>query len=113
MAASDVLRPADAVSPIDVDERVPLLFDFADMDGADAISGTPVLTCEAIDGTDADAAARLDGAPQVSGLQVAQWAHNVVPGVTYLVRCKATMASGARLTRAITLPALRVGGGGS
>ena len=108
---ADVLRPADPVAPIDVDERVPLLFDFADMDGADSVSGMPVLTCEATAGEDASAASRLDGTPTVSGLQVAVWMHNVQPGVTYLVRCKAAMASGARLTRAIEVPALRVGGG--
>lgn len=111
MAASDVLRPADPVSPIDVDERVPLLFDFADMDSGTEISGTPEVTCEAIVGTDASASTRVDGAPVVDGLQVAVWVHNAQPGITYLVRCKATTDAGSRLIRAIELPALRVGGG--
>jgi hypothetical protein len=106
------LRPADQVAPVDVDERVPLLFDFANMDSAATeVAGTPALSCEAIEGTDPNASGCVESPPQVSGLQVAVWFSGVEPGVVYLVRCVATLDTGAVLTRAMKVPALRVGGG--
>jgi len=107
--ASALYRPAEDVTPIDVDERVPLLFDYTDMAVGDTFSGTPVITCEAISGTDATAASRPDGAPEVTGLQVVQWMTGCLAGVTYLVRCKATMANGQVLVQAISLRCVRVG----
>ena len=64
--ASALYHPAEDVTPIDVDERVPLLFDFTDMAAGDTFSGTPVVTCEAITGTDATASSRPDGAPELA-----------------------------------------------
>ncbi len=107
--ASALYRPADDVPPIDVDERVPLLFDYTEMAAGDTFSGTPILTCEAISGTDATASSRPDGAPEVTGLQVVQWVKDCEQGVQYLVRCKATMASGQVLVQAISLRCVRVG----
>mgnify|MGYP000862311398 CR=1 FL=1 len=107
--ASALYRPAEDVPPIDVDERVPLLFDYTDMAVGDTFSGTPVISCEAISGTDATAGSRLDGAPEVTGLQVVQWMTGCLAGVTYLVRCKATMASDQVLVQAISLRCVRVG----
>jgi len=107
--ASALYRPAEDVPPIDVDERVPLLFDYTDMAAGDAFSGAPVITCEAISGEDPTAASRPDGAPEVTGLQVVQWMTGCLAGVTYLVRSKATMASGQVLVQAISLRCVRVG----
>jgi hypothetical protein len=106
---SDLYRPAQPVTPIDVDERVPLLFDYTDMAGADTFSGTPVVTCEVISGTDATASSRPDGSPQVTGLQVVQYVRQCVRDAQYLVRCKATMTSGQIMVQAISLRCVRVG----
>lgn len=106
---SDTYRPAEAVTPIDVDERVPLLFDYTDMAAGDTFSGTPVITCEAISGTDATASSRPDGAPEITGLQVVQWVKDCVRDVQYLVRCKAATVGGQVLVQAISLRCVRVG----
>ena len=107
--SATLLRPAEAVAPIDVDERVPLLFDYTELADGDTFSGTPVFTCEAISGTDEDAADRLNGAPELTALQAVQWITGCLEGVLYLVRCKATMSSGQVLVQAISLRCLRVG----
>lgn len=107
--ASALYRPADDVPPIDVDERVPLLFDYTDMAPGDTLSGAPAITCEAISGTDPTASSRPDGAPEVTGLQVVQWVKDCVRDVHYLARCKATMASGQVLVQAISFRCVRVG----
>lgn len=108
-SSSALYRPADDVAPIDVDERVPLLFDFTEMAEGDTFSGTPVVTCEVISGTDATAPNRPDGTPEVTGLQVVQWVKDCERDVQYLVRCKATFASGQVLVQAISLRCVRVG----
>jgi hypothetical protein len=107
--ASALYRPADDVAPIDIDERVPLLFDYTEMAEGDTFSGVPVVTCEAISGTDASASTRPDGAPELTALQAVQWMQGCVEGVQYLIRCKATMTSGQVLVQAISLRCLKVG----
>jgi hypothetical protein len=106
---SDTYRPAEAVTPIDVDERVPLLFDYTEMADGDTFSGVPVVTCEAISGTDVSASTRPDGTPELTGLQAVQWMEGCLEGVQYLVRCKAAMSSGQVLVQAISLRCLKVG----
>ena len=107
--ATTLLRTAEPVQPVDVDEIVPLLFDFSDMAAGDSISGSPALTCEVIAGTDASASSRLVGSAQISGLQVAQNIGGLQQGATYVVRCVATMASGLRYAQAIEVPCTRLG----
>jgi hypothetical protein len=114
-SAPHIVRPAANVLPIDTEEAVPIDFDFtvALPDGA-VISGTPVITCEVEAGTDANPAARLSGAPQVSGSYVRQFFAGAVPGCTYLVRCVATLSALPwKLTLAARVPAIRVGDEGS
>ncbi len=108
-SSSALYRPADDVAPIDVDERVPLLFDYTEMAAGDSFSGTPVITCEVISGTDDTASSRPDGAPEVTGLQAVQWLEGCLQGVHYLIRCKAPMTSGQVLVQAISLRCVRVG----
>lgn len=103
------LRAAEPVAPVDIDEAVPLVFDYTDMAPGDSISGTPVVTCEVSAGVDADPASRRSGAPTVNGLQVVQLMDNCQAGATYLVRCKAVMSSGVTLVQAILLPCIKVG----
>jgi hypothetical protein len=107
--ATTTLRTAEPVQPVDVDEIEPLLFDFSIMGAGDSFSGTPAFTCEVIVGSDAVAATRLSGAPQISGLQVVQNIGGLQLGATYLVRCVATMASGLRHTQAMEVPCVRLG----
>lgn len=108
-ATANTLRPAEPVTPVDVDETVPLLFDFSDMAAGDTISGTPVITCDLLAGEDSDPTSRLSGAPQISGLRVAQVVATLQKGATYLVRCKATMASGLKHVQAMEVPCVKVG----
>lgn len=107
--ASALYRPAEDVPPIDVDERVPLLFDYTEMFAGDPISGTPVITCEVTAGTDANPASRMDGSPVVSDPNVVQWMTGCLVGATYLVRCKAASAGGKIEVQAISLRCVRVG----
>ena len=44
-----------------------------------------------------------------TGLQAVQWVKDCVRDLQYLVRCKATMASGQVLVQAISLRCVRVG----
>lgn len=106
---SDLYRPAEVVRPVDVEERVPLLFDYTEQAGGDPITGTPVITCEVISGTDAAPSGRLDGTALVTDPHVVQWVKDCVRDVQYLVRCKAATVGGQVLVQAISLRCVRVG----
>jgi hypothetical protein len=94
---SNAVRPPETWLPLDVDEADYVAFDFTDMlvDG-ESVSSV-VITCEAVTGADAAAAARPTGSPQIAGAVVKQLMTGVLDGVDYLVRCKAPLAPGPRV----------------
>lgn len=63
------------------------------------------ITCTVLSGTDPSPASMLVGSPQISGSNVLQNFSGGVDGVTYTLRCVATMSpTGRVLVRAATLP---------
>lgn len=109
MTTAAILRAAETVTPVDFEETVPLLFDYSVMAPGDVFNGAPVLTCELLSGEDSNPTSRLTGAVQVSDLQAVQLVSTLQKGATYLVRCKATMASGLVLVQAMEVPCIKVG----
>jgi hypothetical protein len=93
---SNIVRPPETWLPLDVDEADFVAFDFTDMlvDGESIAS--VVITCEAVTGTDATASSRPSGTPVIDAAVVKQLMAGVVEGVTYLIRCKATLAPAPR-----------------
>ena len=71
----------------------------------ETITGT-LITCSVLSGTDASPALVLNGAPTVVGSSVLQPFHGGINGVTYLLRCVATLSSGRILVRSASLPVL-------
>ncbi len=94
---SNITRPPEVWLPLDVDEADFVAFDFSDMVVTGESIGSTAVTCEAIAGEDAAAATRPSGSAQVDGLVVKQLMAGVLDGVTYLVRCKATLSPGPRV----------------
>jgi len=87
-------------------EIITVTFPYAKEIGGAAI-GDPDLSVEIEDGTDAAAAAMLNGAEQVSGSSVLQSVRNGVDGVRYKLRCEAPLSDGRRLVRVLSLPVKR------
>lgn len=96
---SDLLREADTWLPLDVDEADYVPVDFADKIGADSADtiASVAVTCEVLDGVDADASTRISGAAQVSGTLAQQLVTGALVDVTYLVRFKATLTPSGRI----------------
>ncbi len=61
-------------------------------------------SCTTLYGTDASPGAVLNGLPTISGSSVLQPFHGGLDGVSYTLRCVATLSSGRILVRAATLP---------
>lgn len=62
------------------------------------------VSCTVLTGTDAAPESVLDGDPTISDAAVLQPFYAGVDGVTYTIRCVATLSSGRVLVRAATLP---------
>jgi hypothetical protein len=94
---TDILRPAEAWLPVDVDELEYLPADFEDklVTGETLVSVTATL--EAIDGVDASASSRLVGSVEITGTAVRQFVQGVLEDVTYLLRFTATTNDGGRV----------------
>lgn len=106
---------------MDLDEVDDIPFDFtADIVDGETISGTPVITCVAISGEDADAQDMVTGSPligdiadgvfteAVDGTVVLQRFTAQVRDVVYAVRCVVTLSSGRKLTAAGELPVVKL-----
>jgi len=92
----------------DIEELVPVTFDFAPA-LADGATVTPqAVTVEVYRGTDANPAALLYGAPIASGASVAQWISGGLDGVRYKLRCRARASSGQVLVLAAKLSVRRL-----
>lgn len=93
------LREAETWLPLDVDESDYVPVDFADKIGADSGDSiqSVVVTCEALDGVDADASTRISGSAQISGTLVQQLVTGAQVDATYLIRFKATLAPSGRI----------------
>lgn len=76
--------------PKDPEEIKLLTFDFAGELASGETISTVDITCAAVSGTDAGAAAMLLGVPVISGNKVAQKVQAGINAVTYRLRCKAT-----------------------
>lgn len=108
------LRPAEVWLPLDVDEQDYVKANFEDLlDTGETVASVYDVTCQAIEGTDADASSRLIGSAVLDSPEVAQLMGGVVDGVTYLVRILATTSNGRRLLIAATVDGTRVGGAAS
>lgn len=96
---SSVLREAETWLPLDVDESDYVPVDFADKIGAgsDDTIASVVVTCEALEGADADASTRISGSAQVSGTLVRQLVAGAQVDVTYLIRFRATLTPSGRI----------------
>ena len=85
-------------------EKLGLTFTYtAALDSGETIS-TASLSVTVKSGTDAGAAAMLDGAASIVAGQVFQRIKNGVDGAVYLVRCNATLSSGRVLALGAHLP---------
>lgn len=115
------LRTAQPQPAMDLAEIDDIPFDFtADMVTGETITDADI-TCEAIQGDDSAAQTMVTGAHQVgtmtvAGVFTASSSGGVVlqrftaqkAGVTYGVRCVATLSSGRKLTAAGELPVLEL-----
>lgn len=107
---ADALRPTDTWLPLDVDEADYVVVDYVDLLATGESVASVVVTCEAIEGTDASASSRPSGAAEINGTQARQLITGAVDGVVYLVRFRATLTPAPRvLVIPGLLPALRVG----
>lgn len=105
------LRPAEAWLPLDVDEQDYVKATFEDLlDTDETVSSIYSVTCQAIEGTDDDAASRLIDSAVLNSPEVAQLMGGVVDGVKYLVRFLVTTSAGRRVLIAGTVDGTRVGG---
>lgn len=80
-------------------------FDFtAEVDAGESIASA-VVTVALLNGTDATPSALLNGSLTIAGATVLQPFHGGVDGVTYTLRCEATLTpSGRVLVLAANLP---------
>lgn len=106
---SDVLRPAEATVPVDVDERDYIPADFSDL----LVAGESIIsvarTLEVVSGIDAAPGSRLVGATEISGASVRQWVEGVAEGAEYLLRLVATTSdNGRRVVIAVRFKGVRV-----
>ena len=107
---TNIQRPPDNWLPIDVDETDYVGFDFTDMLASGESVASVAVTCEVVAGTDNSPATRLSGGALVAGAVVKQAVTTGQTGVTYLIRCVATLAPGPRrLVLGGLLPVLKVG----
>ena len=99
-----IIRTGETLQAIDVDEIDVLTFEFEPglADGESIAAAT--VACTVHSGTDAAPQDLLVGPPQVSGTTVLQQVQGNVSGVTYHVRCLATLSSGRVLVAAGYLP---------
>lgn len=79
-------------------------FDFVDELATGETIGSLAVSCSVLAGSDASPSAVLNGSPTISGGLVLQPFHGGLDGVTYLLRCVATLSSGRILVRTATLP---------
>ena len=87
-------------SPIDSNEVVTLTSDFsADLQSGEILTGTPTFTLLVASGTDATPAARLNGAPQISGVYVLQSVKTCVSGTNYYALAICSTSAGRVLTQ--------------
>lgn len=85
-------------------EKLTATFDFSnEIAGGESISSAS-LACTVISGTDASPEQVLNGAATISGSSVLQPFQGGISGVTYDLRCVATLSSGRVLVLAATLP---------
>jgi hypothetical protein len=98
------IRTGQTLQAIDVDEVDVLTFEFAPgLDEGESIA-TVAVQCTVHSGTDASPQDLLVGLPQISGTDVLQQVQGNVSGVTYHLRCLATLNSGRVLVAAGYLP---------
>lgn len=84
--------------PMDAGESGMLGFDFVnDLASGETISNA-TWTCEAVEGTDAQAATRLVGSPQNTGTLTKQRVAGLVAGVRYLLQATVTTSAGNTLS---------------
>lgn len=97
-------RIGQTLQAIDVDEVDTLTFEF----GPGMLAGESISTvdvqCTVHSGTDPTPGDLLVGPPQITGTDVLQRAQGPVAGVTYHLRCAATLDSGRVLVNAAYLP---------
>lgn len=87
-------RRAERVGAKDLSERDNFRFDFTlALTSGETISSA-VVTCEVADGTDASPSALLSGSPVVASPNVTQLVIGGLVGVSYYIRCVATLSSG-------------------
>ncbi len=85
-------------------EKLTATFDFSsELVGGESIASASV-TCTVISGTDASPGQVLNGSASISGSTVLQPFQGGISGVTYDLRCVATLSSSRVLVLAATLP---------
>ena len=98
------VRTGQTLQAIDLDEIDVLTFEFSPALLSGEAIQTASVACTVHSGTDATPAAVLVGLHQVSGTTVLQQVQGNVSGVTYHLRCIATLNSGRALVAAGYLP---------
>lgn len=101
-------RSVGTLTPKDTAEVDTLPFDFSASLLAGETLASASVSAEVHHGTDPLPAALLSGAPVVQGDLVFQRLFGGVAGVTYLLRCAATLSSGRVLVAAAYLPVVRL-----
>lgn len=107
-----ISRDATDLLPMDINETDYVSFDFTDLLYAgETINPAAVsVSCEVSTGVDASASSRRSGSPVIGSTVVRQLMTTMQDGVTYLVRCQATLApTGRVLVLAGLVPGVKVG----
>lgn len=97
----------EPIGPIDVEERKRLRANFTRDLGTASIQSV-AWSCEAVGGSDPDAALRLVGGYEIEGAVVSQDVAGMHAGVTYNLRCKVTDTAGGVHVAAALLSATRL-----
>lgn len=95
------------IGPIDIAEAKLLTADFSREIGAATVQQA-TWTCEALSGSDPDAATRLQGSPILASPLVQHVVGGMLDGVRYSIRCVATDSNGLKHTAVCALSAVRL-----
>jgi hypothetical protein len=101
-------RRAEQVEDKDLSERDNFRFDFSRALGTGETVSSAVVTCEVASGTDASPSALLSGSPAVSSPNVTQLVIGGLVGVSYYIRCVATLSSGRVLASTALVNIIRL-----
>jgi len=101
-------RRIETIEPKDVDETDVVTFDFTRAAQSGETVSSAVVTAEVYHGEDEDPASILLGSPTPTAATALQSVSGGLAGVTYLLRCVATMSSGRVLVAAGLMPVVRL-----